>query len=262
MSISSLHHGDSFASASTPPSSPIQRADNTSISPASCISISVGRSPNAEPDIISRGESASGYKLHQSFHESFNNQVLVFISSRADIDWVLSSNTRELMAPPCLQCRLKNLPCDVKMPHCQRCIRDILKSHHEVECLHQRPQIPEERGSSRDGLSQSSTYVLFRLPTDDDCIWATKQALEIKVGSNSHSISSDSYSSFFRNYRRRMIGGTGFSQTKMEPEVTLIASQVTKRWFQTESSMKEEQDLNLRVNGCWERVWVREWSPS
>jgi hypothetical protein len=152
-------------------------------------------------DTHDKNESSS-CKSVVSIREEGHN--LIKISSEVDIALVLSSGKRELLAPPCLHCRLKSLPCDNTLPACNRCLRHkqnaTLNGLSEKQfrnldepgilCLPQRPLLHHQLplGSSGSSKLQLPTYTLLRLTTDDDETWARKLELESEVrGSRFHS---------------------------------------------------------------------------
>jgi hypothetical protein len=130
-------------------------------------------------------------------------QKLFTISSESDITFIIARNKREIRAPPCLQCRIKNLPCDNTMPACHRCIRSGEPNNEDALCLHQRPFIASDspfltQWNSGDGTLDDllehqveekalkgrlmlGHYTLFRFPVDDDERWSKKLELEEKV---------------------------------------------------------------------------------
>jgi hypothetical protein len=72
--------------------------------------------------------------------------------------------------PPCLQCVVKNLPCDRGWPYCSRCSRNGDRDL----CLLQRPRHQEK---DRQG---PITYTIRRT-IEDDGQWGLKEGLEEKV---------------------------------------------------------------------------------
>ncbi|QDS70176.1 hypothetical protein FKW77_006306 [Venturia effusa] len=81
------------------------------------------------------------------------------------------SSTRRyvILEQDCLQCRLKNLPCDDYHPSCKRCQR----SGDAPYCLRQRRLASWELRQL--GLEKVRGYtVLIRLPEDGDDVWAEK----------------------------------------------------------------------------------------
>ena len=84
-------------------------------------------------------------------------------------------DSRILQQVSCLQCILKKLPCDKRLPHCSRCVR----SGHGP-CLVQRELLAEERWEAGLwGITGSVGYtVLVRLQGDDEEGWETKKGLE------------------------------------------------------------------------------------
>ena len=95
------------------------------------------------------------------------------IQSAKDIDIVKNQGHREWRAPPCLQCRLKNMPCDWSMPSCSRCVRQ----GHGGQCLQQRATF---KGETDWMDSRTPTYTLLRL-WEDEVTWQDKLRLERQV---------------------------------------------------------------------------------
>ena len=75
----------------------------------------------------------------------------------------------------CLQCIVKQLPCDMKIPHCSRCVR----SGHGP-CLVQRELLAEERWEAGLwGVKAAVGYtVLVRLKEDNEEVWEMKKRME------------------------------------------------------------------------------------
>lgn len=100
-----------------------------------------------------------------------------------------ANQTEIMMQAACLQCILKQLPCDRKLPHCGRCMRN---RELNGACLVQRELMAEERhkiglwepkvvGYDKEGcmIHEGGYTVLVRLRTyDDGEVWAEKKRLE------------------------------------------------------------------------------------
>jgi len=95
------------------------------------------------------------------------------LENHEDICRILFHNVREPHAPPCLQCAVKGLWCDMRIPSCSRCER----TGNGNLCLLQRPLFSYEQGWE----PFRSQYVLLRLRECDE-VWQEKLWLEERVG--------------------------------------------------------------------------------
>jgi hypothetical protein len=92
-----------------------------------------------------------------------------------DVTTIIQLRCREVLAVPCLQCVLLDLPCDSAYGGCSRCNR----RDQQRLCLAQRPVLQEEPEFKSHGLIPSG-YKLLRLEEDDE-LWEEKKQLEAEV---------------------------------------------------------------------------------
>jgi hypothetical protein len=115
------------------------------------------------------------FNLSKTLHAPSRKQVYRYVDFQPTHYFFGSGQYRNVQRRrPCLQCVLKDIQCDQRIPSCTRCVRSGSSSH----CLIQRRLASWE--IRRLGLQEIDYIVPVRLPEDNDTIWAEK--LEIEEG--------------------------------------------------------------------------------